>query len=1850
MLFARLVDAFKYTGPDNNNYLTRQKLHDSAAGLALIIGVTPFGLYCKKCQNISIGSGNVKSSQNHIYVKNHLLTHHCNDGGYKFSSVDCKTFTNWTVVEHHRVCTETNVNIYLTNEELSGYSCGGCEKFFPLMQNLVRHTNNSNNNCSPDQYYEQKSFRTTCHRVVPLSRVEELRINSSPMLRLANHNETYDYMELEEILSELVPKNEEARPYAPFMYPLYKDNTDDFVATLEKMVSLWSVQLPAPFTAVVGDVGDNNNYSQKKRAAVGFGVGDGAHFGDRRVNNFGNNENRSAIAQRNTATPPSQNTPNNPTFVQTMDNFVLEKKLEQLLEVGKFWIYNHARLHTESLPGNLRSILQVFEGQDTGDKVQNMCYTVRFGLDKMWEELQKLLMYAWRHPTTKLIDFVKTMTSIESSNVVPSILVVLFLEQPSGFNTHSILIEYCISRCFLKGKRSLKMVCCGPIATIFACVLSVVRAGVCSFMMQIARKDSIARDGVTMASKSRFVNIIAPMICRLRSMDDRKPARNSCCATVGKDIIVDNFEFLKNDWSMVVPKVYQACCELLQKLFVDNLYEVFLDTADVLCVNVTVSYNFDMTTTFGNGCREVCARRDLVHSFSSERDFLLCRLRSYMELAFHGFGGGSTRYAELTRMKKMDVRWFNHTIYYKTIPIKIFSLRSQSRCRLKKKMIDHKLPRNIARIFLLYRVAVDADVSTRGVDSVDGGDNDGRGGDVSAVAMATTMPIDTNNNDNNNNNNYDIVDTDNDDSDDVEVDAYYVNNVVQFRTTAATVSLESLTVKHPSQLFFPPQSAASRKHKMTDAVTELFNFHNRPTAIQVRHLWTSISNLTFPDTKEKSPVVSATDAAAELCAHSSSTHRNIYGTELIGGTESIFALYHEAIGCIENQPVVLTKSNDVMLSNPGLGFTATVLYNSKPQAKPVFVPAPAPPPIRGNTYNTEAVGNCNGQIGQFVVDVNCNKNNINRSSLLPADAPMLPVVLPAVVRTQTPQSLSNLSSSPMLLPTTIILNPYCGKRINSNDINNMYHAKDNATYCDDNNNDNNNEDDYDDNPFLDNDTTNAPVPFDYNDYSREMTQSNVDSGSGSGGDIFLDVHQRHTNTVATPCRNANSMRDTFPVLTPIPTPIHVTTPTWQNARQVMFKNSLLPALKQLKGNDASFTSDAQRDMIVAAALTTDRHTFVGIPCGSGKSFSWIVPVCAAVAMGHTIGMMIVVVPYNCLVHHLEHAANQVLQGCNSRRVVVGSLSMRDCNQTCLPELLQDECNLPDLLFLNVDALCVLQQQHMAGLGMLSRNGKIHRFFIDEIHTIYGENFRPSYECLRNIASLRVPVMCLSGSLPIALTASLCRYLNLSVVIDDDLNNRGRGRVGRNSSVTNNNISEGVDIDMIFPQEGSIVGAFPPGFRFNVTQVSNLGQAAADKLLLLYRDESVVGGNDGGGNGNGIINGGINCPDSKFGVHVICAYVNTTTELEDLLSTSLMANGVTGVVIVVVTSNTDYAEQIEITKKWNSGLIDILISTTCALVGNENPRCRHVYVVGELYNLMNVVQAIGRLRQNQRTNAGSFEMFINFVTVERLVKHDERDGALRQTLLDRGLLTGSDNGKCIQYYNNVCTGRGLIEWATVDTGCRIIALNRRFGLVSPPTLGSYHCVPNHQQQLAFVGSPCNICDCCLGTMAVNIVVPVRQIPVDPIQQMQRQALQQQEVRNINANRALKVLHKLETMCIVCDSNDCIGEQCMPRSSCFRCGDGHYGRNCPYAAVITRMLQHRGCFFCLDLYNRRGYVNHKPAERNCPLKRRLKCLLIREWHKAINDENNNNVNLRYDDFLSTILCDTDHFYAFLANMDT
>ena len=343
---------------------------------------------------------------------------------------------------------------------------------------------------------------------------------------------------------------------------------------------------------------------------------------------------------------------------------------------------------------------------------------------------------------------------------------------------------------------------------------------------------------------------------------------------------------------------------------------------------------------------------------------------------------------------------------------------------------------------------------------------------------------------------------------------------------------------------------------------------------------------------------------------------------------------------------------------------------------------------------------------------------------------------------------------------------------------------------------------------------------------------------------------------------------------------------------------------------ATFKSQLQKEMLLEVGA--GRSGFYGLPCGEGKSLSWLVPTVASLVSGKARRMRLVVVPYNFLVGHSVQDAVKRLPGnlagpADVVAVTKSSLLSR------VPGFLSCEGSfdgaLPLLVFLSLDAFACLQKNHGGRLQHLVAKDLIGGFYLDEIQqSVMEASFRESYSLLKHLRKYGAPVFLLSGSMPLPVAKTVMGYVGV--------------------------------------QEGAVVVGGSPmarlGFSYRRVRVSGFQEALENAVGEVEKKAKRCG--------------------PAF--HVICQTIHMVDLIEERLGNS-------GLRILKATS--DVEDTAEVAGQWASGEGDVLITTTCGLTGCEYEKCRHIVVIGAIYSVSNMVQAIGRLREGQRRDGASVTM-------------------------------------------------------------------------------------------------------------------------------------------------------------------------------------------------------------------------------------------------------------------------------------
>lgn len=190
-------------------------------------------------------------------------------------------------------------------------------------------------------------------------------------------------------------------------------------------------------------------------------------------------------------------------------------------------------------------------------------------------------------------------------------------------------------------------------------------------------------------------------------------------------------------------------------------------------------------------------------------------------------------------------------------------------------------------------------------------------------------------------------------------------------------------------------------------------------------------------------------------------------------------------------------------------------------------------------------------------------------------------------------------------------------------------------------------------------------------------------------------------------------------------------------------------------------NDLQYDAIRhAASSEINKHAFVLMGCGTGKSGIYNLLLLGAYLNACPVPRTIVISPHNSLLSQHEVQSCQYLRGTNLR---VSSMLPVDVTIMSLspPDF--------DLLFISIHALNDLFTTH--GRSIL-QTWNVKNIFIDEYHNIVGELFRysSSWQSLRMLAATNIKIMCLSATADPTLMDNLASFMCLeqyAVIGDKD---------------------------------------------------------------------------------------------------------------------------------------------------------------------------------------------------------------------------------------------------------------------------------------------------------------------------------------------------------------------------------------------------------------------------------------------------------------------------------------------------
>ena len=298
-------------------------------------------------------------------------------------------------------------------------------------------------------------------------------------------------------------------------------------------------------------------------------------------------------------------------------------------------------------------------------------------------------------------------------------------------------------------------------------------------------------------------------------------------------------------------------------------------------------------------------------------------------------------------------------------------------------------------------------------------------------------------------------------------------------------------------------------------------------------------------------------------------------------------------------------------------------------------------------------------------------------------------------------------------------------------------------------------------------------------------------------------------------------------------------------------------------------------------------------------------------------------------------------------------------------------------------------------------------------------------------------------------------------------------------------------------------------------------------------------------------------------------------------------------------DSDSSNQSDIAKKWNDSTLEVLITTTLGLVGNENKKTQMICIVGLLYNLPSIVQAYGRIRPKERCKKSICSIYTLKKNNTRMAIEARNES---MNTLDELVGSGIVSRKKESKYSNSMTTKSVHNWLFRDQGCRLVSLGKRLGVTC---------------------QKCLLCDICTGTHISESAI------VKMVQSKKDMGMKQV---------AKQVIQSLKRICIVCKQKDCIGN-CIVQSKksfmCFHCMGNHSYKKCP--KHHKEILNGKACFSCYQ-WNWDGTIHDfSTCSQKGGLQERLRGLVQYDFSEKSN--------ISYRSHLSGIYCSEESFSRFL-----
>ena len=291
------------------------------------------------------------------------------------------------------------------------------------------------------------------------------------------------------------------------------------------------------------------------------------------------------------------------------------------------------------------------------------------------------------------------------NGILSRIIYNVLSESTKEADKHTEAVKFTMSVLFFSHSSQVpKFNCYGRIASAISALLWGMRAFVCGYVAHIQPQhnsklswEEIGGIAIDKIQKGRTINTLSPLISTLRHMYDGRVPIKKCFISNNGDALVNGFHFHQKVWSKIIPTVadmidgiYQKCvsktpalkeiCNSNNEIVMENWYNL----EGYVISNITQQKHRFTTITVTGTCK----------TFDPDFQILL----SLFELAFHGFGNGSSRMTQVTKMTLNQSQFINNCLYYHQTSIKKGSTETR-----KQTAEEHKLPPSISRRYIIFR-------------------------------------------------------------------------------------------------------------------------------------------------------------------------------------------------------------------------------------------------------------------------------------------------------------------------------------------------------------------------------------------------------------------------------------------------------------------------------------------------------------------------------------------------------------------------------------------------------------------------------------------------------------------------------------------------------------------------------------------------------------------------------------------------------------------------------------------------------------------------------------------------------------------------------------------------------------------------------------------------------------------------------------------------------------------------------------------------------------------------------------------------------------------------------------------